>query len=654
MSEKETVKNTKFSFDRELNDKIQSLITKYEREYFPKWEEYFKNFYLDLSDREPYLKNWQSNIMLPLIYTVIMTYHANLYDIVLSFKVGALNEDDQKKVETVKNALTRAYQISDAKEILYESLIDVLVIWNWYTKTTWHEEENLIYKTDKKTWLDKKNFSIEYPTLHYRSPFQIFYNRNVRNFKQAPMVYERVIMSRESIKSIYKKLKVNITDNDLDYITNNAEYFLTNEYDLRKESYAMGSWWLISTIKEQNIDESNTYSIENDDDFFEVVEGRWKNRFFVIINWYKIYDWENPLPLKRIPYDQIWYKKVPWTSIYTWMAQVLLPLQKAWTASLNAYIDEMKLKAVPILTKIAWPTSMKWRTNSLDYEPWDIIPVEEKDAIRPLDWGWANIQLQQLIQFLIELWFQATALWNYTIWWTWQKVERSAQWVLSRTQILKSQLIPLFNMLNNVMGSIWQKWIAMMYAYLDDETIVKIYDEKEHQDVFKKIKLKDLIWQFDVVFDSEALIDAEKDSKVDKLVQYMGYAAQYAVDPTTWLPTIDLVSLLKEVAKNMWISQETIYKDQKEAGDHMEEWQNIASDIHANIQAKMQQAQMATQQQMQWAWMWEAAWWPAAWPTWLAEWLEQVMQWAWIEWGGEPMPEQPMIETGEILSSLWI
>jgi hypothetical protein len=124
--------------------------------------------------------------------------------------------------------------------------------------------------------------------------------------------------------------------------------------------------------------------------------------------------------------------------------------------------------------------------NVTKYNPGDVITVEEKGALSPLDWGWANVQLQWLIQFLIELWFQATALWSYTVWWTWQKVERSAQWVNTRSQILKSQLIPLFNMLNEVMWDIAEHWLAMMWAYMDNDTMLKVYNDNTMVDEFKK------------------------------------------------------------------------------------------------------------------------------------------------------------------------
>jgi len=63
---------------------------------------------------------------------------------------------------------------------------------------------------------------------------------------------------------------------------------------------------------------------------------------------------------------------------------------------------------------------------------------------------------------------------------------------MSRTQILKSQLIPLFQMMNGTMGRIAKMRLAMMKANLDDGTVFKIFDEKEHTTIFKKFNAADI------------------------------------------------------------------------------------------------------------------------------------------------------------------
>ena len=51
------------------------------------------------------------------------------------------------------------------------------------------------------------------------------------------------------------------------------------------------------------------------------------------------------------------------------MGHVLLPIQKTASGALNAYIDEMKLKAVPIVFKTAGATMFKNVNNITELTP---------------------------------------------------------------------------------------------------------------------------------------------------------------------------------------------------------------------------------------------------------------------------------------------
>ena len=63
----------------------------------------------------------------------------------------------------------------------------------------------------------------------------------------------------------------------------------------------------------------------------------------------------------------------------------------------------------------------------------------------------------------------------------------------------------------------------MMKANLSDDTMIKIFDEKANASVFKEFTAVVFAGQFDVVFDSEELVNAEKQLKIDNIMKFLGY-----------------------------------------------------------------------------------------------------------------------------------
>lgn len=602
MAEKKKSKwQTALQIDAALNQKVDGVIKFSVDNVFPKYLELYQNFFCDESWRASYLKSRQSNLIVPLMYIVIMTYYASLFDVVFGFNVSAANPKDtnkenKKKEDLAKDALTRAFQQWWAKNKMFAALLDCLICSDWYLVSYRHRETDTEAYTKKWEWAKEDNYSVEYPSLKVYSPFKVFYNKmSYNDFYKTPMVTLRDVMPLKNFINEYSKF-VELSPADIKKLSEwTQDYFLDEDRDAKKiKSLYWGQYEgdKITTMNEKYI---------IDDVFVEVIEVRTNHKVRILVNKFKVYEWDNPYPLKRKPIYQISTKDISWTAGSMSMGHVLLPIQKTASGALNAYIDEMKLKAVPIVFKTAGATMFKNVNNITELTPWSMYTVENDKAVFPLQRWWANIQLQNLLDYLLNLWFQATAMNSYTVWGVGNKIERSAQGVVSRTQVLKTQLIPLFQMMNGTMGRIAKMWLAMMKANLDDWTIIKIFDEKNSATLFKKFTAADIEWQFDVIFDSEELVNAEKQLKVDNIMKFIWYVWNISQNPATQLPTMDLSKFVKSIAEYMWIDDEMVFETIKEAASYVEEWELAKIDIQEKVMGRQQEIQMQMQQTQQWA-----------------------------------------------------
>lgn len=630
---------TTLQIDTALNEKVDAVIKFSVDNVFPKYLELYQNFFCDESWRASYLKSRQSNLIVPLLYIVIMTYYASLFDVVFGFNVSAANPKDtnkenKKKEELAKDALTRAFQQWGAKNKMFAALLDCLICSDGYLVSYRHRETDTEAYTDKKEWVKEDSYEIEYPSLKVYSPFKVFYNKmSYNDFYKTPMVTLRDVVPLKNFINEYSKF-VTLSPADIKKLSSEwQQYFLDEDRDARKIKSLY--WWQYEGDKITTMNEK--YII--DDVFVEVIEVWTNHKVRILVNKFKVYEWDNPYPLKKKPIYQITTKDISWTAGSMSMGHVLLPIQKTASWALNAYIDEMKLKAVPIVFKTAGATMFKNVNNITELTPWSMYTVENDKAVFPLQRGGANIQLQNLLDYLINLWFQATAMNSYTVWGVGNKIERSAQWVMSRTQILKSQLIPLFQMMNGTMGRIAKMRLAMMKANLDDGTVFKIFDEKEHTTIFKKFNAADIEWQFDVIFDSEELASAERQLKVDNIMKFIQYIGNIQQNPSTQLPTMKIEVFIKQIAEYMGIDTDMVFDTIQKAADYVEDAEMAKMDIQEKVMSRQQEMQMQMQQQ-QWWWM------PQEWmPQWQGGWMEEAIMQAAQQLDQpqeQPQEQQPM------------
>ena len=567
---------------------IRKIASFYENNIFKKWIEAEKMYYGDVSEREQHIESWQSNISSNILQRIVKTFNSHLYDNTVNFNVVWNTEEDNKKAEAVQFVLTRAFQVSNTKPVMYEILNDALLLWEWYWRIEYEYSEDkveFITPTGKRKFTMRKRNN---PTLRYVSPFDILVDPWATSWRDARYIIERNIVSVNNINTKYKAF-FQLTKKQIEDFKDNATYLFIQDYNFVKNEIIFKS----NTIN--NINNVNTQYTFNKDYYLEVIEVWTDDTLTIYVNWNKVYEDINPYPLKRKPYIQIMYSKENGIARWTWLYNSLKDIEKTGNAIVNNYLDNLKLKTLPAFVRVAWPNAWDSVNNVLDLKPWGITDVEDPNSIQPLQLGNASPDLLSTFQFLLNEAFMLAGVNEIVMGATLQKVDRSAASTMSRVQWFKTRMLPLFDSINDAMWDIAEMWLAMVIAYNSDwknnNIEARIFDDKTKKAQFKQIKLEDIEWQFDVIFNSMAMKNALKEVALQKQMQLFQIAWQMPIDPNTKTPIFDFTSLAKDIVNTMDLPTNVIWDKKKS--------EKIQKQQQLQQQLAQQQTQQQTQQQAQ-------------------------------------------------------
>ena len=320
-----------------------------------------------------------------------------------------------------------------------------------------------------------------------------------------------------------------------------------------KWKYLFDTDWLIAkndALYNSTVDdyiEDDTLSFDKNK-YFEVVEYWEDNILKVWVNGYKLYEWTNPLPIKKIPFIQLTFLQEPWTPRWTWLAYQLTHIEQMWTGAINAFLDDMKLKTTPVYKRRVWVNPVKWQNNVLDINPWQTIFVEDPNDLMVMELGRLNYDIQNIYQFLLNEAMMIAGVNDIVMWWPLMKVDRSATSTSGRIESFKARTLTFFDSINRNLWYIAEMWLSMIIAYNEWwEFTYKVFDDEQKQTVFNTIKLEDIAWQFDIIFDTQQLKSAMRDVALQKKLNFLQVASQLAVDPITQQPVVDLKKLIEKI-----------------------------------------------------------------------------------------------------------
>jgi len=535
---------------------LKNITHYYEQSIYPKWLQYYKLYYWDWRERRQYIKQWQSNEPAKIFARIVDTFRSRMYDNKFRFYVSPTSDKDVEKAQLVQDLLTRAIQVSDLREKFWRSARDTLIIWEWYWRLLYSFEKTKVEYINPKTW--KKQFytkNLEYPDYKYVSPFDIMVDPAAPSFEESRYIVNRRLLTAQQIQKEYKYL-FEFTASDVKELLWNWNYLFTKDWNLLK----LDALYQNILTDVSDINDEVTF---NDKKYFEVVEYWEDDKLIIWINWKEFYNGINPLPIKKKPFVQVTYVIEPGSPRWLWLWFYLAHIEKIGTALQNAFLDDVKLKANPVVKRRIW-LNAALPNDVLEIEPGAVIPVEDPNDLLVMELWRVNYDLQNVYQFLLAEAMMIAWVNDIVMWWPLMKVDRSATSSASRVEAFKARMLSFFDSINRALWKIAEFWLAMVIAYNKwKDFTFKVFDDERRETIFKTIKLEDIEWQFDIIFDTEALKSALRDIALQKKLNFLQIASQLAIDPISRRPLIDLWKLVESIALDMDLP-DILTKQQKE------------------------------------------------------------------------------------------
>jgi len=577
---------------------LQNVVKYYEESIFPKALDYYKKYYWDLSERKWYIKWWQSNQPAKIFARIVDTFWSRMYDNKFKFNVSPNSEKDISKAKDVSWLLTWAMQVSNLKQKFWASAKDALIVWEWYGRIKYTIEKNKVeYINPVKGKQEFYTKDLNFPDYSYISPFNIMVDPTASSFDSARYVIARRVMTPEQ------------TAKEFSWIWKETSFY----------QWLLGQWeilystdWLMSKNNSlykssvSTINSANSKISFNKKKYLEVIEYWEDNVLKLFINWTVVYDWINPMPIKKIPFIQLTYLRESGSPRWIWLWFQLWHIEDIWTATINSFLDDMKLKSTPVYKQRVWLNSL-WTSNwLLDIQPWDVIPVEDPNDLTVMELGRLNYDLQNLYQFLLNEAMMIAWVNDIVMWWPLQKVDRSATSTSWRIESFKARTLNFFDSINYNLGKISEMWLGMIIAYNKWSNFsFKVFDDNTKATQFSKLKLEDIAWQFDIIFDTQALKSALRDIALQKKMNFLQVASQLAVDPITQTPVVDLKKLVQEIWYDMDLpevlyTKDDIAKMQQQAQAQPQPQQAQPQQAQAQPEEPTPEQQAAKESQPQW------------------------------------------------------
>ena len=559
---------------------FSSIKQYYENHIHSKYVDGYKNYLLYTADRANEIKDFQTNVKIPMTKMNVDTMYTSIFDNDFKFRVSGRNKDDHKKAQNQLNYLEWWFSVSKSRPELMMSLKETLTVGNGYSKIAFVDNTETVeyFKGAEKKTIKMRE---QYPSLKYVSAFNIYHDPSAKSIDDSKFVIERNILTRKEIVNRFKKMIPNIeeitmrTEPDKNGKSKVSPYYLYS-YDFNRVKYL--AFWNDQVVRGpafNAIDSTNTHwdfdfnlyyknflTVNYSGGYHEVVEYWEDNKFILLIDWHEAYNDKNPLPIKTKPYVGYVYNQIPGLSLGMGIATDLVDLQEIMDTIFNLFIDNMKMQVAPMFQKIRGSDVFQDGSSTLEYSPFEMVETNTPNAITRLELGTPDFSGLNLIDQLFRIAEMAEGANSYAVGYQ-DKIERSATGVSARLQSFKARLLPFVDSLNQWLSKICEVWSVLGVVYLDEEIELKVKD-KDDNVKFIDISVEDLIGKFDVEFDAQALKTATRETRRKQLWELLQNASTFGVDPITGNPFVDMRKLWKEYLDSFEMASADIILEEKQ------------------------------------------------------------------------------------------
>ena len=591
--------------DSQIETELRRIFV-YVRDYFQKYVnekevDAYKNYLLYTMDRQVKIKEFQTNIKVPVIKQYVDTMFAAIYDNDIAFRVTARNKKDYKKAKSFNEFLDWAFTISGSYEQLMQSIKETLIVGRGFWKISFHNGNETI-KFMK--WGKQIEYNIEgekYPKIKYVSCFDIFYDPTAESIQESRYVIERKIMHIDEIVRDYKPFIGNKAA-AIKEAQKSPYYFNTHDYNRVK----LMSFWNNETLNELmqsnpitgsrntnlpsefNIYYKNFLTIDYKGGYSEVLEYWEDDKFVLIIDGEKVYSWNNPLAIKKKPYYGIHYNKIPGIGFSHGVGTALEGIQSVSDTIMNLSIDNIKMLIAPMFQKMRWGDSFGDGADQLSYSPFKVHETNTPDGLKRLELGIQDFSWPNFLDFLTKVAEMSEGINSYGVGYQ-NKVERSAAWVTAMVESFKARLLPMMDSLNGALTLIAEFWWIIALTQMDEEIDIRVLDEDNNAS-FVTLNINDFLGRYDVEIDPRSMKASTKDVRKKQILDMIQLAAQTGQDPSTGEFFLDMRELWDGLLRAYELEVDDIILDSKDIAKKVKksqkaQWAVAPTDATATLDA---------------------------------------------------------------------
>lgn len=185
------------------------------RNYFynmirPRLDRAYKLYIAYNGDRQREIKNWQSNIFVPYIHSVVETMMPRILDARPDFSVQARREDDQQKTEKQQQLLDYTWEISKMDGVAEDVVRSSLIYGTGYMQVSWKKDVRTHKFLTSKDINSKKYKYVEKERTFYDAPYcewvdnySLWYDWHNTPRQEKQYWFKRMVLTEPDIRRRY-------------------------------------------------------------------------------------------------------------------------------------------------------------------------------------------------------------------------------------------------------------------------------------------------------------------------------------------------------------------------------------------------------------------------------------------------------------------
>jgi len=185
------------------------------RNYFlnmtkPRLDRSYKLYIAYNGDRQREIKNWQSNIFVPYIHSVVETMVPRILDSRPDFSVQARKEDDQLKTEKQRQLTDYTWEISKMDNVAEDVTRSALIYGTGYMQVSWKKDVRTHKFLTTKDINSKKYKYVEKERTFYDAPFcewidnySLWYDWHNTPRQEKQYWFKRLVLTEPDIRRRY-------------------------------------------------------------------------------------------------------------------------------------------------------------------------------------------------------------------------------------------------------------------------------------------------------------------------------------------------------------------------------------------------------------------------------------------------------------------